>query len=147
VDCVPPAEEVSLGSLTPIQYRTACSAWSQSIARFGALFNGRFRATCRFYQLCAELAYKKQQLSTLGDEGGNAKIIEKLRSELARLSTQVYLERIGWVQISQQLSSTGYYTNNYHRESKGAGPAVFDYRSDRLTSHLVNALLKALLQL
>jgi hypothetical protein len=79
-------EEVSLGSLTPIQYRTACSAWSQSTARFGALFNGRFRATCRFYQLCAELAYKKQQLSTLGDEGGNAKIIEKLRAELTRLS-------------------------------------------------------------
>jgi hypothetical protein len=82
-------EEVSLGSLTPAQYRTACSAWSQSLARFGALFNGRFRATSRFYQLCAELAYKKQQLSTLGDEGGNAKIIEKLRGELARMSNQV----------------------------------------------------------
>jgi len=82
-------EEVSLGSLTPTQYRTACSAWSQSIARFGALFNGRFRSTSRFYQLCAELAYKKQQLSTLGEEGGNARFIEKLRGELARLSGQV----------------------------------------------------------
>jgi len=80
-------EEVSFGSITSTQYRTACSAWSQSLARFGALFNGRFRATSRFYQLCAELAYKKQQFSTLGDEGGNIKIIEKLRAELARLSS------------------------------------------------------------
>jgi protease PrsW len=79
-------EEVSLGSLTPSQYRTACSAWSQSIVRFGSLFNGHFQSTSRFYQLCAELAYKKQQLSTLGDEGGNARIIEKLRSELTSLS-------------------------------------------------------------
>lgn len=79
-------EEVSLGSLTPTQYRTACSAWLQSLARFGALFNGRFRATSQFYQLCAELAYKKQQLSMLGDENRNAKIIEKLRAELASLS-------------------------------------------------------------
>jgi hypothetical protein len=79
-------DEVSLGSLTPIQYRTACSAWSQGIARFGSLFNGRFQATSRFYQVCAELAYKKHQLSTLGDEGGNGKMIDGLRAELARLS-------------------------------------------------------------
>jgi protease PrsW len=81
-------EEVRLGSLTSIQYQTACSAWSQGIARFGALFNGRFQATSRFYQLCAELAFKKHQLATLGDEGGNGRIIEKLRDELARLSSQ-----------------------------------------------------------
>ena len=79
-------EEVSLGSLTPIQYRTACSAWSQGIARFGALFNGRFQATGRFYQLCAELAYKKEQLAAMGEEGGNSQRIEKLRGELRRLS-------------------------------------------------------------
>lgn len=79
-------EEVSLGSLTPVQYQTACSAWSQGLARFGALLNGRFQATSRFYQLCAELAYKKHQFSTLGDEGGNFSRIEKIRSELTRLS-------------------------------------------------------------
>ena len=82
-------EEVSFGSITSTQYRTACSAWLQSLARFGALFNSRYRATSRFYQLCAELAYKKQQFSTLGDEGGNTKIIEKLRGELSHLSNQV----------------------------------------------------------
>lgn len=82
-------EEVSLGSLTPTQYQTACSAWLQGLARFGALFSGRFQATNRFYQLCAELAYKKEQRSKMGDEGGNSKIIETLREELARLSPQV----------------------------------------------------------
>jgi RsiW-degrading membrane proteinase PrsW (M82 family) len=82
-------EEVGLGLLTPVQYRTACSAWSQGITRFGALFNGRFQATSRFYQLCAELAYKKHQLATLGDEDGNGKIIARLRDELASLSPRV----------------------------------------------------------
>jgi hypothetical protein len=82
-------EEVNLGSLTPIQYRTACSAWSQGVARFGSLFSGRFQATSQFYQLCAELAYKKHQMTTLGDEAGNGKIIEKIRQELARLSPHI----------------------------------------------------------
>jgi RsiW-degrading membrane proteinase PrsW (M82 family) len=79
-------EEVSLGWITPLQYRTACSAWAQSIARFGGLFNGRFRTTSRFYQLCAELAHKKQQRQSLGEEDGNSPIIEGLRQEIARLS-------------------------------------------------------------
>lgn len=82
-------EEVTLGSLTPLQYQTACSAWLQGMARFGALWSGGFKATSRFYQLCAELAYKKEQLSTMGDESGNRQTIEKLRSELRRLSSQV----------------------------------------------------------
>jgi RsiW-degrading membrane proteinase PrsW (M82 family) len=82
-------EEVSLGLLTPSQYQTACSAWLQSIARFGALFSGRFQTTNRFYQLCAELAYKKEQRLKMGDEGENGEIIEKLREELVRLSPQV----------------------------------------------------------
>lgn len=82
-------EEVALGHITPAQYKTACSAVAQSGARFNALFNGRYRYTHRFYQICAELSHKKQQRATLGDEGGNSAIIERLRSELARLSPQV----------------------------------------------------------
>jgi hypothetical protein len=82
-------EEVSLGHISPLQYRTACSAWAQSFARLNGLFSGSFRATNRFYQLCAELAHKKQQRSTLGEEGGNSKTIESLRSDLRRLSAQV----------------------------------------------------------
>jgi RsiW-degrading membrane proteinase PrsW (M82 family) len=79
-------EEVKLGSLTPAQYHTACSAWSQSRARFNGLVHGRLRTTSRFYQVCGELAYKKHQLATLGEEGGNSQVIERLRLELHRLS-------------------------------------------------------------
>lgn len=82
------SEEVQLGNLTAQQYQTACSAWRQSLARLGALFNNRFRTTSRFYQLCAELAYKKHQRNTLGEEGSNSQIIQDLRAELARLSPQ-----------------------------------------------------------
>ncbi|NOZ00150.1 MAG: PrsW family intramembrane metalloprotease [Chloroflexi bacterium] len=79
-------EEVSLGLMTAGQYRTATSAWAQSFARLTAIFNGRYRATQRFYQVCGELAHKKQQFATLGDEQGNAAIIRKLRTELGQLA-------------------------------------------------------------
>ena len=79
-------DEVSLGALSAAQYNTACSAWAQSGARLGALFSGRFGATNRFYQVCAELAYKKAQFAALGNEDGNAQIIQRLRQELAALA-------------------------------------------------------------
>ncbi|MBN2145929.1 MAG: PrsW family intramembrane metalloprotease [Anaerolineales bacterium] len=79
-------EEVALGIIKPAHFKTASSAWRQSIARTGALFNGRYRNTARFYQLIAELAHKKQQRLTLGEEGGNTVIIDRLRAELARLA-------------------------------------------------------------
>ncbi len=78
--------EVAAGLLTVQQYHIASSAWRQLVARLRALFTGRFFQTNRFYQLCGELAHKKQQLATLGDESGNAFIIQRLRAELARLS-------------------------------------------------------------
>lgn len=80
------SEEVGLGNITPAQYKTACSAWSQSAARLGALFSGKFRVTSQFYQFCGELAHKKQQLATAGDEKGNVLMVERLRIELAHLS-------------------------------------------------------------
>lgn len=75
-------EEVEAGIITPEQYHTACSTVKQSMARFRALFGGRRKTTRRFYQLCGELALKKQQLHLLGDERGNTAIIERLRAEL-----------------------------------------------------------------
>jgi RsiW-degrading membrane proteinase PrsW (M82 family) len=80
-------EELALKLISPEQYRVACSAWLQTFTRLKALFAGQYRATQRFYQVAAELAYKKYQRTTLGDEGGNSLIIEKLRDELARLAT------------------------------------------------------------
>ncbi len=79
-------EEVSLGLVTASQYRTACSAWNQSLARVSALLSGDFKTTNRFYQLCAELAHKKHQLATLGEEDGNSQAIERLRLEMKRLA-------------------------------------------------------------
>jgi RsiW-degrading membrane proteinase PrsW (M82 family) len=79
-------EELGLGLISPAQYRTACSAWYQGLARLSALPSGNYPATSRFYQVCAELAHKKEQYHGLGDEDGNAVIILRLRDELARLS-------------------------------------------------------------
>jgi len=79
-------QEVNLGVITPAHYRTASSAWLQSFARLTAIFTGHFRYTARFYQLCGELAHKKRQYATLGDEGGDAAAIQRLRAELARLA-------------------------------------------------------------
>jgi RsiW-degrading membrane proteinase PrsW (M82 family) len=78
-------EEVALGVLTEAQYQTACSALAMNGARFNALTRGHYRQTNRFYQACAELAHKKQQRASLGEETGNTVIIEHLRGELSRL--------------------------------------------------------------
>jgi RsiW-degrading membrane proteinase PrsW (M82 family) len=79
-------EEVQSGVISAAQYRTACSAWAQAFARLIGLLSGRFMATSRFYQVCGELAHKKQQLIKVGDEGGNSAIIQRYRAELARLA-------------------------------------------------------------
>jgi RsiW-degrading membrane proteinase PrsW (M82 family) len=82
------AEEVEHGRLTLAQYRTAVSSWAQSGACLRAFFRGRLRPTSRFYQVCGELAHKKEQLACFGDEGCNTALIEQLRAELAGLSGQ-----------------------------------------------------------
>jgi protease PrsW len=82
-------QEVSLGTITAAQYQVSISGIRQFLARLNALFSGRYRVTHRFYLLTAELAYKKQQLATLGDEGGNTQIIDQLRSDLSQLSPLV----------------------------------------------------------
>ena len=77
-------EEVSAGRLTQAQYNTAISFF-QFGARFNALSSGALVATSRFYQVCGELAHKKEQLAKYGDERGNAAIVEKLRTEMVQL--------------------------------------------------------------
>ncbi len=75
--------------ISKAQYKTACSAWSQSFARLSALFNGKYRVTRDFYQLCSELAHKKYQLDYFGDEKGNQKIIDETRQKLVALAPKV----------------------------------------------------------
>ena len=80
-------EEVNSGLISPAQYRTVLS-FAQSGARLNALTSGSYFATTRFYQVCGELAHKKEQYAKLGEERGNSGIIEKLRGELTRLASQ-----------------------------------------------------------
>jgi RsiW-degrading membrane proteinase PrsW (M82 family) len=77
-------EEVTRGLISQKQYQSATSFF-QTNAHISALTSGTFRSTARFYQVCGELAHKKEQLAKMGDESGNAVIIEKLRSELTEL--------------------------------------------------------------
>jgi RsiW-degrading membrane proteinase PrsW (M82 family) len=79
-------EEVTNGVITPAQYRIACSAWAQVPVRMKALFSGRYRQTNRFFNLTAELAYKKQHRASLGEEKENTPAIDSIRSELAHLT-------------------------------------------------------------
>jgi protease PrsW len=82
-------EEVSLGTMTANQYYISYSAWKRMLASFSSLTSGKYRATNRFYQLCANLAHKKRQLARVGDERGNTAIILKIREELKSLSPSV----------------------------------------------------------
>jgi RsiW-degrading membrane proteinase PrsW (M82 family) len=80
-------EEVAGGLISPQQYRTAIS-FAQSGARWKALISGSYFVTARFYQVCGELAHKKEQIAKLGDEKGNLSIVKKLREELAGLAVK-----------------------------------------------------------
>ena len=77
--------EATNGLISPAQYRTAIS-FAQTGARMNAMTSGSYRSTARFYQVCGELAHKKEQLAKLGNEKGNLAIIEKLRGELTQLA-------------------------------------------------------------
>jgi len=80
-------EEVNNGAISARQYNTAISFF-QTNAHLAALTSGTFRVTSRFYQVLGELAHKKEQLAKVGEEGGNTKIVEKLRAELLQLAPQ-----------------------------------------------------------
>ena len=78
-------EEVAAGRMTAAQLQRAAQP-------FGSLFAFlRGRVTARFFQVCGELAHKKEQFELHGEDGGNTAIIESLRAELAALSPQVKL--------------------------------------------------------
>lgn len=82
-------DEVASGVITPGQYKTACSAVAQTLARMQALFAGKYRLIDRFYLLTAELAYKKHQAATLGEQEQNQVEIDRVREQLVRLSAQI----------------------------------------------------------
>lgn len=77
-------DEVAAGRMTAAQYRRALSPFTMSTA-----FLTGGAAASRFYQVCGELAHKKEQLLKLGDEQGNSAIIQSLRTELTTLAPRV----------------------------------------------------------
>ena len=82
-------DEVAQGTITDGQYHTACSAWSQTFSRLKAIPAGTYRKTNHFYQLCSELAHKKQQYIALDEQKDNARKIAKIRQELAGLKSEI----------------------------------------------------------
>ncbi len=74
--------EVVSGLISQAQYQKALSPWNMTTAGLSS------RATSRFYQVCGELSHKKEQLAKLGNESGNAAIVDSLRAELASLAPQ-----------------------------------------------------------
>jgi protease PrsW len=81
--------ELQVGTITPVLYRTATSAWLQMRARISAILTGKYGKTVRFYQACGEYAHKRWQYDRLGDESGNLVIIQQLRREIAQLTPDV----------------------------------------------------------
>jgi len=79
-------EEVSNGIITPVQFKTACSAWAQTSARINGLFSRQYRLINHFYSLTAELAFKKQQASLVGKQKLDQSVIDRLRTELGMMS-------------------------------------------------------------
>ncbi|MEP6895655.1 MAG: PrsW family intramembrane metalloprotease [Chloroflexota bacterium] len=78
-------DEINNGLISSKQYNSAITFFQTNV-HLAALTSGSFRTTSRFYQVCGELAHKKEQYAKLGDEGGNTKIIEGLRAELVQLA-------------------------------------------------------------
>jgi RsiW-degrading membrane proteinase PrsW (M82 family) len=72
-------EEVDKGLITNASYLRALSPITISFAFLGG------KSTRRFFQVCAELAHKKEQYNKIGNEAGNIAIIESLRRELGTL--------------------------------------------------------------
>ncbi len=81
-------EEYTQERITAAQYYTAISSWKQSSARLRALTQGRYQSTKRFYQICGELAHKKEQYARFGNEKNNLELIEQYRLEMERLKEQ-----------------------------------------------------------
>ncbi len=79
-------EEAEMGVITIAQYRTASSMIGRWLAGLSGIFTPQPFATPQFYQICGELAHKKEQLRKHGEEGGNSALIVKYRENLRQLS-------------------------------------------------------------
>lgn len=86
-------EEVRRGALTAKEYRLLSLSGKRRQLRWRALIRGGregYHAVGRYFQCATELAFKKQHLRSLGDEGGNLEEIQKLRQALAASRNQAW---------------------------------------------------------
>jgi RsiW-degrading membrane proteinase PrsW (M82 family) len=83
-------EEVNNGLITQAQYHIATSRLRRSRAQWRSHGRSQKQLTKRFYTLCTELAFKKQQYLRVGETQSNPmELIEQMRAELRELSPQV----------------------------------------------------------
>ncbi len=86
------ADEVTSGLITPGQYHAACSYLERAGERTNALLRGdvgQFFRLGRFYQMMTRLAFRKYQLASFGDEGGNRAEVDRWRREVATLQPRL----------------------------------------------------------
>lgn len=85
------AEEVNTGLIDLEQYRISYSEFDRMRLAISSFGTTRYKKTRLFYQLCAELAHKKNQLNRMGIEQNNDQIITDLRLKLGGLSKELAL--------------------------------------------------------
>lgn len=91
-------EEVTRGTLTIPQYKTACSLRARLWHRLSILFSHGWTAyvdATRFYRHCSELAYKKHHYSILED-GPSQQHSEELRKMIVRLNQRIRDSGVVW---------------------------------------------------
>ena len=84
-------EELRQGALTEAEFRLLRSARERLRVRWQVRLQGgraASQAVSRYFHCATELAFKKQHLRSLGDEGGTLDEIQRLRSELAARQSQ-----------------------------------------------------------
>ena len=86
-------EEVSRGALSPQEYDLLYSAKRRWQVHWRARRQGGrlgAQAVGRYFQTATRLAFSKQHLQMLGDEGGTLADIERLRGEMARRRAEAW---------------------------------------------------------
>jgi RsiW-degrading membrane proteinase PrsW (M82 family) len=86
-------EEVRRGALSPQEFDLLRSAHRRFLVRWQARSRGGRTASTtvgRYFQAATELAFQKQHLRSLGDEGGTVAQIERLRQEMATYRAQAW---------------------------------------------------------
>lgn len=143
-------EEVQRGLLTAQEYHVVSSSWRRLAARFRALTSSGWRAwreQGRLFQLATDLAFKKHQLSRLGDEGRTAADIAHLRKEIAVLKGVVDSETaVSCVRCGQPMATDRRFCGACGMQAAGTAyvpespPGWFD-RQDKWVRTLVVIVL------